>query len=755
MVVRFDADPELDQVLIRRSREAADRWENRKTIREGRTKALKESRPLDADSPARLALRVNRLVSDVRRSSRDRRLPDNPTLRTLMERTTPIAAEDLNPDLIHEVVLGARNFLSIEFLERGIQSAKRTGRILIQSGGNVRPRGTGFLVGPGLLLTNEHVLRSKEQAGRCSIEMDYELNRYGPAIQPQVFRFEPERFFINDPDLDFALVAVGKRSERGADIDQYGWLTLNAAQGKIAIADNDYLNIIQHPLGREKEVVIRENRLLDLAVASSEPGQLGAFLHYEGDTEKGSSGSPVLNDQWEVVALHHAGVPRRDGNGNWLNKDGGVWDERDQPVADIAWIANEGVRVSSLIAAFSTAKVQDHENPLLERLLSSQPSTPLDPSSRGGMTGGGPASSGKPNDGVPLRRVDAGGTTPPDALRDGAATFEVPLRISVSLGEANRAAVSIAARHAGDELLLERLSAEDYADRAGYDRRFLGVNVPFPKVKDRPKFGGALRVPRPARARDRFELRYHRFSVLMNQERRLAYVSACNVHFDPPATATRDEGSQSWRLDPRLDNNQQLGAAYYDGNAYDKGHLTRRDDAAWGRDKDDALAANWDTFHYTNAGPQHELFNRSDDFTGADLDLWGDLEDHISVQGGGQRARLSIFNGPIFGGNDKPLADALVPLAYFKIVIWRDRNKPPGAVGFVLEQDDLVQNLPEEAFEVGRFHIRQKRISWIEGRLDITFGPVTGWDRMPSGPSVEEGLEDEGVLISSVDDIVM
>jgi endonuclease G len=343
---------------------------------------------------------------------------------------------------------------------------------------------------------------------------------------------------------------------------------------------------------------------------------------------------------------------------------------------------------------------------------------------------------------------DAGDETPLSQRRGDAIHFDVPLRISVSLGEARLPGARTSMR------VSPQRAREDYADREGYDRRFLRINVPFPTMKSRTQFGGVMRVPRPARPNDRFELRYHRFSVIMNGKRRLAYVSACNVNFDPPESATRDEGSQSWHLDPRLDNDQQLGAAYYDGNPYDKGHLTRRDDTAWGSDKEDALAANWDTFHYTNSGLQHELFNRSDEFTGANLDLWGDLENHISAQGGAQRTRLSIFNGPIFGNEDKPLDDALVPLAYFKIVIWRDKNQPPGALGFVLEQNDLIRTLPEEAIEVGRFHIRQKRISSIESKLDISFGAVTEWDQMPRTHEATESLDEEGIPLTSVNDIV-
>ena len=47
--------------------------------------------------------------------------------------------------------------------------------------------------------------------------------------------------------------------------------------------------------------------------------------------ERGSSGSPVFNDQWEIVALHHAGVPAPGHD-------------------ELGGIINEGVRVSRLLA---------------------------------------------------------------------------------------------------------------------------------------------------------------------------------------------------------------------------------------------------------------------------------------------------------------------------------------------------------------------------------------------------------------------
>jgi endonuclease G, mitochondrial len=760
-------DDEIDTELVQKASEASRRWSVRTDVRESRTLALEQDEPLKADTPSRLAARLNHLIADVRRSSEGRRVPNNPVLRSLVERPTPVTAEEVNREIVNEVVNGARDFLSIEFFERAVIAARSVGRVLISSAAGTKARGTGFLVAPGLLLTNEHVLSSEEVARRCALEMDYEQNRFGPTKQPQVFALDPGRFFLNDAKLDYALVAVAPKSDRGMALDAYGWLPLNGAQGKISISDIDFVNIVQHPLGGEKQVVFRNNRVLDLRTADDVGAdELGAFLHYEADTEKGSSGSPVMSDSWEVVGLHHSGVPDVDGAGNWLDKDGAIWRKGEQPVDRIRWIANEAVRVSSVVGAVAIAQLDAGKRQILNEALSAQPPTSLGERTEAeekigpGVTATAPRAERPPISPV---RAAAGGSrrarissalSEPDVQ---SAVLEVPLRITFSLAEHPSSRLEVASgpmSHAasltGNALLLERLDPSDMADRDGYSRNFLGVSIPLPKLKAQPRFGGALRVPRPARTGDRIELRYYNYSVIMCKDRRIAYVSACNLNFDAPATASRDKGRGDFRLDPRLDDSQQLGNRFYASNDYDKGHLTRRDDTAWGDSLEQAVASNDDTFFYPNAAPQHYLFNRSDAFTGANLDLWGDLENFISEQGAGQRARLTIFNGPIFGDQDKPLHDTLVPLRYYKIVVWADDNQP-GAVGFILDQSDLVADLAEEAIDVGRFEIRQRRIAEIEEALDITFGRVKEWDRMP--PDVDEVLEGDGLLISDPSDM--
>lgn len=59
-----------------------------------------------------------------------------------------------------------------------------------------------------------------------------------------------------------------------------------------------WLAIIQHPGGQTKKIALHHN------VVTFANGDV---VHYLADTEGGSSGSPVFNERWQVVALHHAG----------------------------------------------------------------------------------------------------------------------------------------------------------------------------------------------------------------------------------------------------------------------------------------------------------------------------------------------------------------------------------------------------------------------------------------------------------------
>lgn len=62
------------------------------------------------------------------------------------------------------------------------------------------------------------------------------------------------------------------------------------------------LNIFQHPAGDVKQIAIRRN---DYVGPAAPPVHETQFC-YLTDTLSGSSGSPVLDDKWQVVGLHRA-----------------------------------------------------------------------------------------------------------------------------------------------------------------------------------------------------------------------------------------------------------------------------------------------------------------------------------------------------------------------------------------------------------------------------------------------------------------
>lgn len=282
----------------------------------------------------------------------------------------------------------------------------------------------------------------------------------------------------------------------------------------------------------------------------------------------------------------------------------------------------------------------------------------------------------------------------------GEVQITVPLQISVRLGEAGAPAVRVGqVRQTGSttEKMVEPAHDTNYGTRRGYDPMFLGTRVPLPEPKD------AATVARTLRGGTRLD--YQNFSVIMHAQRRLALVSGANLAAETALRkpeAGKDytrkalgglgkSDQERWFPDSRMDLRYQLPDVFYtkDDGAFDKGHVVRREDVAWGKTYEELRRANGDSFHVTNCSPQVAVFNQS----ARGRENWGDLENVVLKQAASER--LSVFAGPVLAADDPRFLGYFgegkrlliqIPVKFWKVIIANSKDGI-AAFGFLLEQD--------------------------------------------------------------------
>ncbi len=690
------------------------------------------------------------------------------SLQQRQERHAALLAQTGNADVARlglERLLGGNDLVGINYLELGTLCARSVCRVHLRDGGGATVGfGTGFLVAPGVLLTNHHVISTADEARSALAEFDYEYDVRGTDKGTVTFAVGDNPPPLASQDLDFCLASVAPRSANGTRaLDEFGWLPLNAARGKGIVGE--YLSIIQHPGGERKQVCVRENKLLKY-------DDEGKTVWYMTDSLAGSSGSPVFNLSWQVVALHHSGVPKTDRNGRWLTVDGTPWDAS-MDESRVAWLANEGIRISSII----------------EYLRSSQASHPLAANVLGHLNVAVTAGLTSPH--------EESSTGPQSSMKDGELRVTIPVQIAVRVGvppspaapaplppsPPQPAAPSLLAVPAG----IEKVSVDqkNYAERPGYNPAFLSKDapVPLPTIKK----GDLLTYME--KGKKKTELKYWNYSVFMNKKRKLACFSAVNVDSNQrPKDAGRD--GDVWYYDTRLGKTpqqkkaSQIGPEFYQQqrefeadrskNPFDRGHLTRRLDAQWGADGEEAKRNGDDSFHFTNCSPQHWRYNEGSK-------KWLGLEDYVIKGFAGQTGRACVINGPVFDaplskpGPDGRLIPTIpkkdserkadpkfggvqIPKLFFKVVACQRSSGALAAAGFLMSQEDLLatdprirgmrQPLPEEQLTEAEAKLYQVRIADLGRLTGLDFGPLEAADTL-SGvheavaiPRHLEGLQD-------------
>lgn len=640
-----------------------------------------------------------------------------------------------DPQLL-ERIIGDSNLLGVVFLELGAAASRSVARVHIRVGSRPAGFGTGFMASPRLAMTNNHVLEDAETARSSLLEFNYQDGIDGLPLRSHFFALDPDAFFLTDPKLDCTVVAVADRSvphdgSPTVPLQAFGFHRTSAVQGKIVLGES--INIIQHPEGRPKQISLQENELVD---------RLESFLHYRTDTAPGSSGSPLYNNQWEVVGIHHSGVQAKNEDGQVLAQDGTVWTP-DRGEAAVQWVANEGVRMSSIHTWLRTeaSALPEAGQLLLKDLLTPPPPPATTPAEQAAQAPEGITVPVVPplQPVVPRTAEDTAAPTVPlhtKTLRRGPSTITA-------------ATTGIAPTPVdGDEAEEGEARAvdPDYGHRPGYDPDFLAWPVPLPGLTEDQR----TRAARNLRARpgtDPTVVDYHHFSLVIDAPRRLALYTAVNVD---GARSRRPDRDDRWLFDPRLVREVQVGNELYSRNDFDRGHLVRRLDPAWGSTSE-ARKANDDTFHYTNCAPQHMRFNQN-------ASTWLGLEDYLLNQAKADGSRVTVFTGPVLEDGDPVYRGVRIPLAFWKVVAFQRTDGHPSATAYLISQRDLVSGIVRESFVPTTHQVAVRRIIELTA-LDFTHlasaDPLdeAGAERARAHESFDDRLPSH--VVNSFDDLVL
>jgi endonuclease G, mitochondrial len=148
------------------------------------------------------------------------------------------------------------DFMEIVFLDIARAASKSVGRVIT---GNEAPQGTGFMISETLFITNNHVIPDEDTARGFLVQFNYEEDYRGNLIPNTIFSFDPDTFFYTCPEdeLDFTIVAIGKKKSGKATISDIGFLPLIGTDDKHI--KTIFVNCIQHPGGSPKKLVVRKS----------------------------------------------------------------------------------------------------------------------------------------------------------------------------------------------------------------------------------------------------------------------------------------------------------------------------------------------------------------------------------------------------------------------------------------------------------------------------------------------------------------
>ena len=608
------------------------------------------------------------------------------------------------------------------------------GRVELPDNQRIPFAGTGFIVGDGLMMTNRHVaelfaqgLGTKRLFFRPGESAAIDFKREYQSTES--FSLTVEKVLMIHPYWDMAILKIKGLPPSVKPLT----LAVNAPEElngrEVAVVGYPAKDLRNDSKVQEDifKGVYNVKRLQPGLVRERKPcrsfGKTVSAMTHDCSTLGGNSGSVLIDTtNGDVVGLHFAGVYLED---NFAVPTFEL--ARDSRVVDLGVKFRGSVPATTSWARFwSDADAQAASNPPATGETSDQQP--------------GPLQSGPLQTGAPL----------------ASATFTIPLHLIVTLGTPVSGSVlqsvtvnggpQVSTDSASNDIEKVPVIFPDLESREGYQNDFLdldgGKKVPMPKLTAEG-LGLAAKLDDGSPF-----LNYHKFTVVIHKTRRLALFTAANVDWRTEARTidgkkpsrkalngfTANE-KEDWVTDPRIPQQHQLPDYFYvkDGGAFDRGHLVRRDDVAWGDSFEDMQMGNGDTFHTTNCSPQTAEFNQSK-FSQFN---WGALENMVQKQTNSER--VCVLSGPVLDANDRffhglvksgSKVSIQIPTRYWKIIVANESGKP-AAFGFVLDQDLAEVDLHDEMAIPDIWKQFMRPISEIEEYLNglATLGPIKDWDQ--------------------------
>jgi hypothetical protein len=278
-----------------------------------------------------------RLITAARESA-----PDNLKLIAFAQQFE-LVSTDASRATLEQTIVETNSFLDVDaWLENAGRVEPCVCRIEVKLNGRMA-YGSGFLVGPSLLVTNYHVMEAVilgEQGKTTSsglsatrddlvLRFDYKRLGDGDVVNPGVEHKLAENWLeTSSPyssadlknagdslpapnELDFVLA----RLEKAAGNEKVGGSgePESSARGWLEVPDSVHefvpdssLFILQHPEGAPLKLALDTHSVIGVNAN-------GTRVRHRTNTEGGSSGSPCFDENWNLVALHHSGDPNYDG----------------------------------------------------------------------------------------------------------------------------------------------------------------------------------------------------------------------------------------------------------------------------------------------------------------------------------------------------------------------------------------------------------------------------------------------------------